>query len=46
MENPMTGKPTWFGPLGRPILWSRDLSVCKRVKRVGAKARRFSGGRR
>jgi hypothetical protein len=40
--NPATGKPTWFGPLGTPILFSGDLAACKRVDRVAkrlAKAR-------
>lgn len=46
MANPVSGKPTWFGPRGRPLLWSRDLAVCKRVKKIGARARRVSGGRR
>ncbi len=43
--NPVTGRPTWFKPAGRPILWSRDLTTCKTVKRVARQARRASGGR-
>ena len=42
-ENPVSGKATWFGPLGRPILWSRDLTTCKRVRKIGARARRAGG---
>lgn len=43
VPNPVSGKITWFGPLGRPILWSRDLTVCKRVKKVARRARRAGG---
>ena len=41
--NPTTGKATWFGPLGRPILWSRDLVVTKRVKKIARRAKRAGG---
>jgi len=41
--NPTTGKATWFGPLGRPILWSRDLAVTKRVKKIARRAKRAGG---
>lgn len=34
-----------FKNMGRPILWSGDLSACKRVRRAGSKARRAAGGR-
>ena len=44
--NPTTGKPTWFGPLGRPILFSRDVRAAKTLKRVGRIARRVTGGGR
>jgi hypothetical protein len=43
LPNPATGALTWFGPLGQPILWSRDLSTVRRVRKVGAKARRWCG---
>lgn len=43
--NPVTGKPTWFRPAGRPILWSSDLSACRRVRKVAGRARRRAGGR-
>lgn len=32
--NPCTGKSTWFTPRGRPLVFSGDLSACKRVNRV------------
>ncbi len=32
--NPCTGKGTWFTPRGRPLVFSGDLSACKRVNRV------------
>jgi hypothetical protein len=39
-SNPVTGALTWFKPAGRPILWSGDLTACKRVGRIAARARR------
>jgi len=38
--NPVTGRPTWFRPAGRPILFSGDLTTCKRVEKVARRARR------
>jgi len=32
--NPCTGKSVWFTPRGRPLVFSGDLSACKRVARV------------
>jgi len=32
--NPCSGKGTWFVPRGRPLVFSGDLSACKRVDRV------------
>ena len=43
--NPVTGKITWFRPAGRPILWSGDLTTCKRVNRIARRARRARGPR-
>ncbi len=43
--NPKTGKATWFGPLGEPVLFSRDLATVKRVKKIAGRARRSVGGR-
>ena len=40
MPNPVTGAITWFKPAGRPILWSGDLTACKRVGKIAARARR------
>jgi len=39
-QNPATGQDTWFRPAGRPILWSGDLTACKRVNKVARRARR------
>jgi hypothetical protein len=39
-SNPVTGATTWFKPAGRPILWSGDLTACKRVGKIAARARR------
>lgn len=38
VPNPMTGEPTFFGHLGRPLLFSRDLSAHKKVNRLARKA--------
>jgi len=38
--NPVTGQDVFFRPAGKPILWSSDLSACKRVQKVARKARR------
>ena len=43
LPNPVSGKATWFRPAGRPILWSGDLTTCKRVKRIARRARRSGG---
>ncbi len=43
VPNPATGRPTWFKPAGRPVLWSGDLSAARRVKKVAARARRAGG---
>jgi len=39
-QNPVTGQDTWFRPAGRPLLWSGDLTACKRVNKVARRARR------
>lgn len=39
-QNPATGQDTWFRPAGRPLLWSGDLTACKRVKKIARKAAR------
>jgi hypothetical protein len=50
--NPVTGRAEWFGPLGRPILFSRDRAVVRRVSRLAMRLssatghRRLSSGRR
>lgn len=43
--NPVTGKITWFKPAGRPILWSGDLTACRRVGKIAMRARRARGKR-
>lgn len=44
-QNPVTGSLVWFGPLGRPVLWSGDISRIKRVKKILGRAHRRLGGR-
>ncbi len=39
-QNPATGQDTWFRPAGRPLLWSGDLTACKRVKKIARRASR------
>ncbi len=36
--NPVTGALTWWEHAGQPILFSRDLRVVKRVRRIASKA--------
>lgn len=43
--NPTSGRAQWFRPAGRPLVWSSDLTACKRVKKLAARARRAQGGR-
>lgn len=43
--NPVTGALTWFKPAGKPILWSGDLTACRRVGRIAMRARRARGKR-
>jgi len=38
--NPVTGQDVFFRPAGKPILWSSDLSACKRVRKVARRANR------
>ena len=40
MANPTSGKMTWFGPLGEPVLFRGDFQAAKRVKRVARLAAR------
>lgn len=44
--NPVSGRPVWFGPLGKPVLWTGDLRACKRVARVASRAARSRPRRR
>jgi len=39
IPNPLTGEPTFFGNLGKPLLFTRDLSAAKKVAKL---ARRVS----
>lgn len=43
--HPQTGEPVFFGHLGRPILFSRDMAVARKVGRLARRARRVRGGR-
>lgn len=43
--HPVSGKAVWFKPAGRPLLWSGDLSACRRVRKIAGRARRRLGGR-
>lgn len=38
--HPITGRIVWYRNMGRPILWSGDLSSTARVNRVAARAKR------
>lgn len=43
--NPVSGRATWFGPLGSPILFSRDFAVMRRLRKIAVKAGRARGRR-
>jgi hypothetical protein len=43
--NPTTGRADWFGPLGKPLLFARDLQAVRRVRKLAGRARRAVGGR-
>jgi hypothetical protein len=43
--DPISGRPVWFKPAGRPLLWSGDLTAVKRVRKIASRARRARGGR-
>lgn len=45
LADPDTGEPRFFGHLGRPLLFSRDMRAHRRVNKLASKARRRSGGR-
>lgn len=36
---------TTFKNVGRPVLWTGDIAIAKRVKKIAGRARRASGGR-
>ncbi len=36
---------TTFKNVGRPVLWTGDMAIAKRVKKIAGRARRASGGR-
>ncbi len=43
--NPITGAPTFFRHVGRPILFSGDVATVRRVRKIAALTRRRLGGR-
>ncbi len=45
--NPASGRVTWFGPMGTPLVWSGDIAAKRRVERFAGKfARRARRGGR
>lgn len=45
LPNPATGAVTFFGHLGRPLLFSRDMSAARKVDKLARRARRTRRGR-
>src|SRR5215831_5735948 len=41
--SPVTGRVTWFGPLGQPRLFTGDFAAAKRLRRIAGHARRRMG---
>ena len=44
LTNPVSQKAVWFGPKGRPLLWSGDVSAARRLQRVSKLAAKHCGG--
>jgi hypothetical protein len=44
-KNPVTGRTHWWEHCGQPVLFSRDLRVCRRVGKIAARASRSRGRR-
>ena len=42
IPHPETGEPVFFGHLGKPLLFSRDMSAARKVNKLAARARRVS----
>ena len=42
VPHPETGEPVFFGNLGKPLLFSRDMSAARRVRKLAGRARRAS----
>ncbi|MEE8509327.1 MAG: hypothetical protein V3T07_09705 [Myxococcota bacterium] len=38
IPNPLTGKPTFFGHLGAPILFRRDMLAARKVAKLARRA--------
>lgn len=45
LPHPVTGEDVFFGSLGRPLLFTRDMSAAKKVDRLARRARRSRRGR-
>ncbi len=45
VPHPISGEPVFFGHLGRPLLFSRDLQAARKVDRLARRARRSRRGR-
>lgn len=43
VADPVTGEPVWFGHLGRPMLWSRDLRGARSMKKLAGKLSTITG---
>jgi hypothetical protein len=46
LPNPQTGAMMWFRPAGRPVLFSRDFGIVRRVDRLAKRAAKTRRGRR
>jgi len=45
VRNPVTGSPTFFRHVGKPILFSGDFATARRVDRIAKKAKKSRRGR-
>jgi len=45
VPNPTSGTPTFFGHLGRPLLFTRDVQGARKVRKLASRFARRRGGR-
>jgi len=44
--NPVNGRQEWFRPAGRPVLFSKDMGICRKVEKLAKRAAKSTRSRR